>query len=115
MFPPKYFVLTILLVIFSKKNLNASDYNLDLLSIPQPGRRKNVKTFRWDHRLQRRNLFMAFNRAARWVVTLGKQYHVGEEPIVILFVGMCEHYILQSMDQPSKVANPARGQLNREN
>ena len=30
-------------------------------------------------------------------------------------VCVCGHYILQSMDQPGKVANPARGQLNREN
>ena len=34
---------------------------LDLLSIPQLGG-KNVKTFRWDHRLQIQNLFMAFER-----------------------------------------------------
>ena len=33
---------------------------LDLLSIPQSGG-KNDKTFRWDHRLQIQNLFMAFN------------------------------------------------------
>ena len=29
--------------------------------------------------------------------------------------GMYGHHIEQSMDQPGKVANPARGQLNREN
>ena len=34
---------------------------LDLLSIPQSGG-KNVKAFRWDHRLQIQNLFMAFKR-----------------------------------------------------
>ena len=28
---------------------------------------------------------------------------------------MFDHHIKQSMDRPSKVANPARGQLNREN
>ena len=28
---------------------------------------------------------------------------------------MCGRHILQSMDQPGKVDNPARGQLNREN
>ena len=28
---------------------------------------------------------------------------------------MYGHYIQKSMDQPGKVANPARGQLNREN
>ena len=28
---------------------------------------------------------------------------------------MYDHHIKQSMDQPGKFANPARGQLNREN
>ena len=31
------------------------------------------------------------------------------------FVSMCGYYIKRSMDQPGKVANPVRGQLNREN
>ena len=31
-----------------------------------PVRGKNVKTFRWDHRLQIQNLFMAFKRVPRW-------------------------------------------------
>ena len=44
-----------------KKNLNASKP-----SEHSPVRRKNVKTFRWDHRLQRPNLFMAFKRVPRW-------------------------------------------------
>ena len=35
--------------------------HLDLLSIPQSGG-TNVKTSRWDHRLQIQNLFMAFKR-----------------------------------------------------
>ena len=30
-------------------------------------------------------------------------------------VYMCGHHLDKSMDQPGKVANPARGQLNREN
>ena len=34
---------------------------------------------------------------------------------VCMYVCMYGHHILQSMDQPGKVANPARGQLNREN
>ena len=34
---------------------------LDLLSIPQSGG-KNIKTFRWDHRLQIQNHFMTFKR-----------------------------------------------------
>ena len=41
---------------------------LDLLSIPQSGG-KNVKTFRWNHRLQIQNLFMG----SPMVVTLGQQ------------------------------------------
>ena len=32
-----------------------------------------------------------------------------------MYVYMYGHHIQQSMDQPGKVANPARGQLNREN
>ena len=32
-----------------------------------------------------------------------------------MYVCMYGHHIKQSMDQPGKVANPARGQLNREN
>ena len=32
-----------------------------------------------------------------------------------MYVCMYGHHIYQSMDQPGKVANPARGQLNREN
>ena len=43
-----------------KKKMNASRP-----SEHPPVRRKNVKTFRWDHRLQRKNLFMAF-RVPRW-------------------------------------------------
>ena len=45
-----------------------------------PARGKNVKTFnnRWDHRLQRQNLFMAFKRVPLskvvLIVTLGQQY-----------------------------------------
>ena len=35
--------------------------------------------------------------------------------IYVLYVCMVITYIKQSMDQPGKVANPARGQLNREN
>ena len=32
-----------------------------------------------------------------------------------MYVCIYGHHIKQSMDQPGKVANPARGQLNREN
>ena len=34
---------------------------------------------------------------------------------VCMYVCMYRHHIQQSMDQPGKVANPARGQLTREN
>ena len=46
---------------FLKKNLNASKP-----SEHPPVRGENVKTFRWDHRLQIQNLFMAFKRAPYW-------------------------------------------------
>ena len=36
-------------------------------------------------------------------------------PDYSMYVCMYGHHIQQSMDQPGKVANPARGQLNREN
>ena len=39
--------------------------HLDLLSIPQSGG-KNIKTIRWDDRLQIQNLFMASKRAPLW-------------------------------------------------
>ena len=38
--------------------------HLDLLSIPRLWR-KNVKTFRWDQRLQIQNLFLAFKQVPR--------------------------------------------------
>ena len=41
-----------------KKNLNAASRP----SGHPPVRGGNVKTFRWDHRLQRSDLFMAFKR-----------------------------------------------------
>ena len=47
---------------------------------------KNVKTFRWDHRLQKiQNLFMAFKRVPQMEITLGQQYNVGEKPTIILY------------------------------
>ena len=43
------------------------------------------KTFRWDHRLQIQNPFMAFRQVPRWmVVTLGQQYNTGEKPTVMV-------------------------------
>ena len=53
-----------------KKNLNASRP-----SEHPPARGENVRTFRWDHRLQIQNLFMASKRV---VVTLGQQHNTGE-------------------------------------
>ena len=46
---------------FLKKNLNASRP-----SEHPSAMEKNVKTFRWDHRLQKQNPFMAFKRVPRW-------------------------------------------------
>ena len=39
----------------------------------------------------------------------------GVATLLCMYVCMHGHHIQQSMDQPGKVANPARGQLNREN
>ena len=39
--------------------------HLDLLSIPQSGG-GNVRTIRWDQRLQIQNLSIAFKRVPRW-------------------------------------------------
>ena len=38
--------------------------HVHLLSILH--REENVKTFRWDHRLPRQNIFMAFKRVPQW-------------------------------------------------
>ena len=44
---------------------------------------ENVKMLsRWDHRVQRQNIFMAFKRVP---VTLGQQYNVGEKTTVVLY------------------------------
>ena len=51
----------LVLYYYLKKNLNASRP-----SEHPPVRGKNVKTFRWDRRLQIQNLFMAFKRVPRW-------------------------------------------------
>ena len=50
-----------------------------------------------------------YSRAYTWCSTLMKYI------TVCMYVCMYGHHIQQSMDQPGKVANPARGQLNREN
>ena len=44
-----------------KENLNASRP-----SEHPPVKGENVKTLRWDHRLQRQNILMTFNRVPRW-------------------------------------------------
>ena len=48
-----------------------ADDNLFALNASRPSehppvRGENVKTFRWDHRLQIQNLFMAVKRVPRW-------------------------------------------------
>ena len=48
--------------VFFKKNLNASRP-----SKHPPHRKKNVKTFRWDHRLKIQDLLMAFQRVPRCI------------------------------------------------
>ena len=48
-------------MVFLKKNQNAPRP-----SEHPPVKRKTVKTFRWNHRLQIQNLFMAFKRVPLW-------------------------------------------------
>ena len=58
---------------------------------------KNV--YRWDHRLQRQSLFMAFKRVPLcMLVTLGRQYNVGEKPTVVLYT----YYINRHAGTPNK-------------
>ena len=62
---------------------------LDLLSIPQSGG-KNVKTFRWDHRLQIQNLFMAFKRVPLWCLKKNQNApRPSEHPPKFSFFGEC--------------------------
>ena len=57
-----------------------------------PVRGENIKTFRWDHRLQIQNLFMAFKRVPlSMVVTLGQQCNTGANPTVILYTYINRH------------------------
>ena len=76
--------IIIVVVVCLKKNLNASRPSehllcsfkektermyLDVLSIPQSGG-NNVKTFRWDHRLQRQTCcFLALSVKMYWLIT----------------------------------------------
>ena len=61
---------------YFKKNLNACRPS----EHPRV-RGENVKAFRWEHRLQRQNLFMAFKRVPPMVVTSDQQYsNAGEKP-----------------------------------
>ena len=54
-------------------------------------------------------------KATTWYLNefIGNGSNLGST--VCMYVCMYGHHIQQSMDQPGKVANPARGQLNREN
>ena len=52
---------------------------------------KDIKTFRWDPRLQIQDFFMAFKRVPLMVVTLGQQYNIGEKPTVILYTYINRH------------------------
>ena len=86
-----------------KKNLN----------VPRPSehppvRGENVEAFRWDHRLQIQNVFMAFKRVPRciMVVTLGQQYNVGEKPTAILYT-----YINRHAGTPTKSKNKTETML----
>ena len=49
---------------------------------PTQGGKISKRLVRWDHRVQRQNIFMAFKRVP---VTLGQQRNVREKTIVILY------------------------------
>ena len=78
---------------YLKKKLNAS----------RPSERprvwgENVKTFRWDHRLQNtKPLHGRHLHGSPMVVTLGQQYNVGEKPTVLLYT-----YINRYAGTPNK-------------
>ena len=42
-------------------------------------------------------------------------FTVGTVCMYDIYIFMYGHHLQQSMDQPGKVSNPARGQLNKEN
>ena len=97
-----------------KKKLNAS--SLDLVSIPQSEgqREKNVKMFRWGHTVGCKY------KTSSWHLSgfpdgsnIGSTVKYRGETLRHA-VSMVITYS-KSMDQPGKVANPARGQPNREN
>ena len=47
-----------------KKNIKKGGVKKNLLSIPHRG--ENVKQLKWDHSLQKQNIFMAFKKVPRW-------------------------------------------------
>ena len=53
--------------------------------------------------------------AATLVQNVSLQGYRNPSTTLAMYVCMYGHHIQQSMDQPGKVANPARGQLNKEN
>ena len=60
LYPVPFFYIFLACAACLKKNQNAPRPSEHL-----PVRRENVKTFRWDHKLQIQNLFMAFKRVPR--------------------------------------------------
>ena len=53
-------------IIYDSSTIEPYNVNASKPSEHSPVRGENVKTFRWDHRLQRQNLLMAFKRVPRW-------------------------------------------------
>ena len=93
--------------LFLKKNLNASRPSEHPLVIRGKKCQNVYLVHSWDHRLQRQNLLMPFNRVPQWyLVTLGQQYHVGENPTVILYT-----YINRYAGKPDKTKTKATMRL----
>jgi len=58
--------LPTLFAMYSQLSCLKKNQNAPIPSEHPPVRRKNVKTFRWDQRLQIQNLFMAIKRVPLW-------------------------------------------------
>ena len=66
--------------------------NLTSSGLSEHSPEKYVKTFRWDHRLQRQvKPLHGIQLGSPMVVTLGQQDNVGEKPTVILYIYINHH------------------------
>ena len=85
------------------------------MSIHQSGE-KFVKTSRWEHNRLHRQKLSFYLVTTEWILTSAyvRVYSMNQS-LNVIAIRMYGHTKNKSMDQPGKVANSARGQLNREN